>query len=445
MQNVFIKKSMFAQVKNIFIVGLDDYNLAELKSIENADQYHFIPLFDADEVLVLVKGELIDIEDKIKQAKQKLDQFEGTIDGIIGFFDPVMLLTFHLCQEYGLRGPSLISALRCEHKYLSRLEQKKVVPENIPEFTALDPFIDHKLENLDIKPPFWLKPVKSYGSQLGFKIENQQNLDKSLREIRKYIKYFAKPFNHMLSLVDESDLAEDVRKVDGNYCVAEGIISGRLFTVEGYVYDGEVHQHGFFDSIRYDDTPSFFAYITPSTLSDEIQERMIELTNKVMKYKQFDNTTFNIEYYYDEKADQIWLLEVNTRISQSHSELFKKVHGSSNHQFLVELAVGQRPSMQRNQGKYKIAAKLHPRVFYKNGRVTRVPSDEEIRQVEEHFDAKIFLDVEEGQELADMPGQDSFSSLLANIYLGARNKDELYSKYEEIVHKLDIKVQRHGD
>ncbi|MEX0771894.1 MAG: ATP-grasp domain-containing protein [Balneolales bacterium] len=424
--------------KNVFIVGLDDYNLKELQSIENAEQYNFIPLFRADEVKQALKGEAIDYKDLIKQAREKLDSFDGSIDGIIGFFDPVMLLTHYLCEEYGLKGPSLRSGLRCEHKYWSRVEQKKATPENIPPFTSLDPFIDHKLDDIDLKPPFWLKPIKSYGGQLGFKIKDQKDLDSSLKKMREGITNFAEPFNYLLSFVD---LPDEIKKVDGYNCIAEGIISGYQCTVEGYIYEGEVHTHGFFDSVLYENTSSFFAYITPSRLPEAIQKRMASITEKVMKQIELNNSTFNIEYYYDEKTDQIWLLEINTRISQSHSDPFFKVYGRSNHQFMVKVATGLKPNPVEKNGKYNIAAKIHHRVFFDEGTIKHMPSKEEIKEIEQEFDCMIFIEGKQGQKLTELSGQDSYSYRLSNIYVGAQNEKELIEKYDLIVGRLAIVVE----
>lgn len=424
--------------KNVFILGLDDYNLKELQSIENADQYNFIPLFSAEEVRLVIKGEAIDYKNLIGQAKEKLDKFDGSIDGIIGFFDPVMLLTSFLCEEYGLKGPALKSALSCEHKYWSRVEQRKVIPENIPDFALIDPFNPPELGELDIKPPFWLKPIKSYGGQLGFKIKDQNDLDVSLAKIREGITNFAEPFNYMLSFVE---LPAGIKNVNGYHCIAESIISGYQCTVEGYVFDGDVQVYGFFDSVLYEDTSSFFSYITPSRLPDSIQKRMESISKTVMKQLKLDNSTFNIEFYYDENTDQIWLLEINTRISQSHSDLFYKVYGRSNHQFMVKVATGLRPRPVKKNGIYNIAAKIHHRVFFEDGVIKRLPSKEEIENIEQNFDAMIFLEGKQGQKLSEISGQDSYSYRLANIYVGAQNEKELIEKYDQIVQQLDIVVE----
>lgn len=426
---------------NIFITGLDAYNAEVLKQLEDQGPYRFVALSHGSEVMIKTKGKHLDFENLIERAKLQLNKFDGTINGIISCMDPAMMLTYYLCEQYGMKGPGLANALRCEHKYWSRLEQKKVIPEHIPDFMPLNPFEDHRLEDLRLKPPFWLKPVKSYSSQLGFNIENQQDLDAGLAQMRENIGQFSRSFNYMLSQIDRSILPDEVKQVDGNFCVAEGLITGRQYTVEGYTYEGQVHIHGFFDSLLYDGVPSFFAYVTPSDLPEAIQQRTREIITKVVSHMQLNNATFNIEFRYDEAKNHIWLLEINTRISQSHSEMFKKVHGFTNHLFMVEVAIGNKPSVKMNQGRYNIAAKLHPRVFTNEGRVVQLPSEDKIKQIEKEFDATIYMEVEEGQELADLPGQDSFSSLLASIHLGADNKQELLDKYEEVLSRLDIKVE----
>ena len=51
---------------------------------------------------------------------------------------------------------------------------------------------------------------------------------------------------------------------------------------------------------------------------------MIRITEKIISHIGFDNSAFNIEYYWDRGRDKIWLLEINTRVSQSHSDVLKK-------------------------------------------------------------------------------------------------------------------------
>jgi len=45
-----------------------------------------------------------------------------------GYMDfPVSTMLPLICKEFGTRSPSLESLLKCEHKYWSRVEQKKVI------------------------------------------------------------------------------------------------------------------------------------------------------------------------------------------------------------------------------------------------------------------------------------------------------------------------------
>lgn len=98
-------------------------------------------------------------------------------------------------------------------------------------------------------------------------------------------------------------------------------------------------------------------------LANRVRTRMAAITKRVMKHIGYDNAAFNIEYFWDEPHNRIWLLEINTRISQSHSDLFEKVDGVSNHQITVDLALGQRPQMPRGEGLFPRAAKFFHRVF----------------------------------------------------------------------------------
>lgn len=62
------------------------------------------------------------------------------------------------------------------------------------------------------------------------------------------------------------------------------------------------------------------------------------ITEKLIPYLGFDDSAFNIEYYWDREKDRIWLLEVNTRVSQSHSAVFEMVDGASNQAITVDVA-----------------------------------------------------------------------------------------------------------
>lgn len=424
--------------KNIFIVGSNEFNEGQLNAIKDADRYNFIPLFHIDEIQQ--KEVKPDIPKLLSQARDHLSQHEGSIDGIISFYDfPATLICFLLIEEYGLTGPSLESGFKCEHKYWSRLEQQQSIPDHVPGFAAVNPFETDNLEGVDLSTPFWLKPIKAYASQLGFKINEEEDFQKALPEIREKIENFGEPFN---LLMEKVDLPDDIRQVNGNYCIAEKLIGGHQCTVSGYVHHGQVKVYGIVDSINFEDAPSFFYYQLPSDLPDSVQQKLQEVSVKVMKQIGFNNSPFNIEFFYDPDKEQISLLEINPRMSQSHSDLYAKVKGASNHQLLVKLALGEAPEFEEKEGKYPYSAKFHYRIF-EDARVEKIPDQERIEQIQKDFpETHIQFQVDEGQQLSELPGQDNYSYLIAFIYTGGESSEDLERQYHEIVEALDVKFSK---
>lgn len=424
--------------KNIFIVGADEFNLHELSTINHAEKYNFITLLAEEEIHRQdVKP---DVRPLIAKAKRKLDNFQGSIDGIIGFFDfPVTLVTFFLIQEYNLPGPTLESGIRCENKFISRTLQSGVIKEHIPRFRAVNPYEVKKIEEIGLEPPFWLKPVKAFGSQIGFKIDDQKDLDEALPIIREEIDFFADPYDYLASY---AVLPGKFKTINGYYCIAEELIGGHQCTLSGFIYDNKVETYGIIDSINYPNSKSFFYYLLPSELPGSVQQRMADIAAKVIPKHGLDCSPFNIEFYYDEEKDKIYLLEINPRMSQSHSDLYNKVTGHSNHQVLVHLSMGKHPEFKHQKGDYEYGAKLHFRVFH-DGIIEQYPGEKEIEKVKEKYpDAYLKLEAEEGQKLSDLPGQDSYSYRIAVIYTGANSKEELMDKYHDIIKELNIKIKK---
>ncbi len=414
--------------KNIFVVGLNEFNIEKLQSINNADMYNFVKLLDVEDVLERDNYPLQDILDK---GREQISDFNGTHDGIIYYIDfPVSTMIPIFGKEFGFKTASLESVLKCEHKYWSRYEQRNIIPEHVPLFQAFDPFDDNAIERIEIKYPFWVKPVKSFSSYLGFRINNKSDFILATSVIKKNIGRFADPFNYMLDMVQ---MPHGVAEVRGNYCIAEDIIGGRQCTQEGYCYEGMVEVYATIDSFREPYLPSFSSYQYPSILPPDVQKRMTVISKTIMEYLDYNNAPFNIEYFWDMETNRIWLLEINPRISESHCDLFEKVDGSSSHQVAVELALGIKPSPQKGNGEYNCAAKFFVRSF-EDAMVTRVPSAEEIQHIEEELVPGSIIKIKaiEGKRLSEMMDQDSYSYNTAIVFVGADSKKHLDEKYRLI-------------
>jgi hypothetical protein len=420
--------------KNIFVVGLDDFNFQKLKKIGEAKSYQFHPLLTFDEVKYRAEASPRELLDK---AEGRLQSFSGTIDAIVGYWDfPGTCLVPFLNHKYGLPAPTFNSVLKCEHKFWCRVEQSKVLKEH-PHFYAFNPFDEDPRAAIPLKFPFWIKPVKSFASQLGFRIHNASEFHDSVAIIREGIGKLANPFNFFLS---QTSLPEEVAAVNGHYCLAEQIITGKQCTIEGYVYNGQVEVYGVVDSIRESNRSTFARYQYPSKIPRDIQDRMTQIAQKFFTQIGYNNAPFNIEFFYDEHHDKVWLLEVNPRISQSHCDLFEKVDGASHHEVMIDLALGNKPDFPKRKGAYGCAAKFFMRT-HEDALVKGTPKERDIQRVQELFPGTLVkIHVEEGMRLSESLNKESYSYELGLMFMGAKNEHELLENHQKALDYLPFEL-----
>ena len=417
--------------KNIFVLGLLDWQRRELETIEHANECVFHDLLPYEDVALSHRG----FDELLAQGRSEIAASGVKPDAIICHWDfPSSCLAPVLAHEHGLRAPSLEAKLKCEHKYWARLEQRKVVPECTPEFQALDPFDPEAPDKLELEFPIWLKPIKGFSSLLGFRIENRDELRDALKKMRADIGELGKPFDECLA---HADLPSEVQGIGGSHALAEGIMTGVQFAPEGYVQNGEVHIHGFFDMPLDQDGKAVAGLRYPADQPQALQDRAADVCRRIMRQVGFDDGSFNVEFLYDADTDKLWVIEVNTRISQSHCEMFRKVDGMSNHEVAVSVALGTEPHLPRGQGHAKTAAKFH---LTKNddAQVTRIPDESELAALEAEFDAMIELNVQEGDRLSDLPNQPVYCFNVADAWIGGNSIDELQERYRRLGEKIPI-------
>lgn len=422
--------------KNVFVMGLDPFNRRLLERLPQADSCRFLPVLDPARV---VRADAFDLPALLDEARRVLR--EGEPDALVGYWDfPTTLMLPILRREMGLPGATLESALRCEHKYWSRLCQREVAPEAIPQFQVVDPFETAGPADVEIPYPFWIKPIKSHSSYLGFAVYGPADLQHALSVIREDIGRFAAPFAHIL---EQADLPEEVRLVPEHGCIAERMIATNWqCTLEGWVRGGHVQVYGIVDSIREGAVHSSFSrYQYPSSLPEDAQQRMIDVVKPLVTHLELDDSPFNVEFFYDEVEDRIWLLEINARVSKSHSPLFERVDGASNLLVMVAIGLDEEPHMPSGAGEFEVAAKFMVRVHH-DGVVTRAPTDTEVAHVRHGIpgvDVQIL--VREGLRLSDLPNQDSYSYEVADLYIGGRDERELLDKYHRSLQMLPFDIE----
>ena len=425
--------------RNVFVIGMDDFNLATMQGLREAHRYTFHGLLPLERVL---KADAYDYEQLVADADEQLWKCDHSVDAIVTWWDfPSTGLLPVLSELWDLPGPDLRAIVALEHKYWARLEQRAAAGDHVPPFTVFDPFDDDALATIarhGVALPFWVKPVKSVGSYLGFRIDTPEDFAEAMARTRAGIGQYGEPFQQVLDRVDAPPM---VRSAGALACLAEGIIGGRQCTVEGYVSGGKVVTYGLVDSITEEGRSTFRGYQYPSQLPQPIQRRLFDIATDVIGHVGLDHCCFNVEFFYDETEGRIWLLEVNTRTSQSHCELFAKVDGASTQRAMLDVAQGRAPRMPHRQGQHEVAGKLYLRTTT-DGVVRALPDHEQLRKVTERFPgARIAFDVAVGDRLSELNVQESYSYELGHVFLGANSHTQLDDAFDEIRALLPVDIE----
>ncbi|CAM3873295.1 ATP-grasp domain-containing protein [Vreelandella rituensis] len=423
--------------RNVFVIALEEQQRKEFQTIRRAQAFNLYGVLDV--ATAVESADKFSFNELLEKARKEIASHECSVDAIVAHWDfPTSVMVPLLCKEQRIPSPSVESVLKCEHKYWSRLEQNKVIPECVPDFCSINPFEKDPFDQVTLDYPFWLKPVKAFSSQLGFKIENKQQFDEAINTMRDDIRHFGDPFNEAL---DKVELPPEIEERDGNTCIAEKLIDGVQAAPEGTMFHGEFNVHGIISQPCSTDSGLFDRLEYPSNLPENIHRRMILACKKFLKHIDFDNGCFNAEFMWDENDDKLWLIEVNTRISQSHSEIFIMVDGMSNHEVAIDIALGERPSLPNREGPYPVAAKCYIPYQKKDGIVTGLPTQEEIEKLKNRFPGLIVkFTVEKGTRLSELVNQNAFCYQLGTLFIPAESHEQLNERYMACLEALEFKI-----
>ncbi len=287
------------------------------------------------------------------------------------------------------------------------------MPEAVPPFQLIELDRSYRPGELALGFPFWMKPIKSSLSHLGFRIGSAAEFEHARALARRQLPGYAAAFNDMLSLAPGLAGA-GLPPAKGDGLIAEGLIGGRQCTLEAFFHKGTMRLLGITDSICFPDHPSFSRFVYPSALPQAVQDRMTAIAERVMRHVGFDDGQFCLEFFYEERWRRIWLIEINPRFCPQFSDLYAKVDGTSGHQVLVELAAGLMPSFRRGEGPCRIAASFVRRRFA-DATVVRAPDESDLARLADALpDCHVELLAREGDRLSN-PAQDSYSFRYAVI------------------------------
>lgn len=418
----------------IAVVGFNEFTSGYLaETVGHREKVEFVPALTRDEVIIEESG--FPFEDRLDQAERRTRDQDAA--AVMTYWDfPSSALTAFLARRIGSPYASVEAVMKCEHKLWFRQEQARVI--DTPGFCGFDPFADDPFSDITLDFPFWIKPVVGHSSMLGFEIKNSEDFETALGEIRDSIRDLTRPFAYPLA---HTDMPQELVDGGATLCMAEEMISqGDQYTIEGYVSHGRMVAYGLVASIRNENGHTFNRYQYPAAVDEDTQRKMEDMTAQIIRLIGYDNCPFNIEFFHDPETGRLNVLEMNSRLSQSHSHLFHKVDGNPHQTIAVELALGETPSWTRRAGEFRIAAKHFVRSA-EDGIVARVPHDKDLKRLlDELPDVIVETKVSEGDRLSELPEQETYSYELADLYIGAQDERELLRKYDRAIEILPFEI-----
>jgi hypothetical protein len=390
--------------RNVFIIAMDDFNKETMDGLREANRYDFHSLLPQEKVL---KADSYDYDALLRDADEELR--ESTAERrrdrhVVGL--PVDRAVARALGAVGPAWSDLRSVVALEHKFWSRLEQRAVANPHVPPFARSTPSRTTPWTRIE---PGRGVPLLGQAREVGRLLPRLQDrgpedFEQAMEKIRAEIAQFGDPFQRVMDRVDVPPTVAAAR--------------GPRLHRRGHHQRVAVHRrglrllartctcYGIIDSIREPGSSTFRGYQYPSQLPLPIRKNMMQISEDVVRQVGLDNSCFNVEFFYDEEEGHLWLLEVNTRLSQSHSDLFAKVDGASNQRAMLDVAQGRSPRMPLRKGEHGAAGKLYLRAT-EDGVVASVPDEADIRPVTERFPGtRINIDVEPGSAVvgAQRPG-----------------------------------------
>ena len=374
------------------------------------------------------------IADPLQELSTLVDRF-GTrkIHAVISTDDyPGSAMAAILANRMGLPGISPVVSLRCQHKYLSRLDQRRLVPDAVPAFTLVD---SCRPQAHALSYPIFVKPLKSFFSIGASRVDSAANLEGAVREATLPTQFY-RPFNELLRLYP--DLAR--AQIGTQSVIGETFLRGHQCTFEGYVRRGVAHAVGVVDSIFYPGTGSFQRFEYPSRLSADVVARMGEIAARLMQGMEYGEGFFNIEFIIDTKSNTAKIIEVNPRLASQFADLYEKVDGINGYNMLLDLALGKPPERRKGAGRYRMAASCALRRF-QDALVRGLPSVESLEGLKSRFpDLRVEVLADPGQ-LLSRSMQDGRSFRYGILSIGGSDRGEILRDLAHCIREMKFEFE----
>jgi ATP-grasp domain len=335
-----------------------------------------------------------------------------------------------VAERLGLPGVPPASILIAQHKYYAREYSRSVAPEATPKYTVFSPYVSRE-EDVKLPFPMFVKPVKATYSILAKQVNNFAELQRHLtfKPLETWIlKKLIQPAEDLAQIYTQFPL-------DAHHILGEEVMEGMQVTVDGYVHDGVVKIMGVVDSIMYPGTNAFQRFEYPSSLPQNVQDRMGDIVTRVVKAFGLNQSLFNVEFFYNAATDDLKVIEMNPRMAYQFADLYEKVDGYNPYDILVDLTLGKTPKFTYRQGMYNHAASFILRAF-PGSQLKTGPDETRMTEIRKQYpDARILVYIKKGSSLArEYKWLGSYRYAVLN--LGAKTSQDLHQRYHQVRSQL---------
>lgn len=350
----------------------------------------------------------------------------GRYDAFIGLIDFSSLLASYLNNIKGNPAPKAVVLATLQDKYLSRQIQHKIGLYKMPygDSTALRNLDDSQL-------PVFAKPRRASMSFLAQTVDDIDKIEQICSNENKIrLKILNKEWENLYQILD---LPKKIQNSLDQFIYESLLPHGVQVTLDGYVQDGKVAFFGYTKSVFQNNHISFKRFDFPYNFSKSIDFKIKSHAKKLISGSNFDNSLFNIEYKVDLSAEEIALVEINTRPSSQFMYPIKLVTGVHPLDIAIQIVLGVpvTDSVSRNN-----ANSCSICVFRRkeDAIVTKLPDEEMVRKSLRSIDVDIIrwnVYASKGERLSDHPN-DSHTYRYTEVIILHKTTEPVHD-YEDAV------------
>lgn len=276
-------------------------------------------LFAAVEVV-----DTYDWEQALRAARDLAQRF--AIHGVVTWSDRDVELVAQIGQALDLPAPSPAAAQKARNKFLMK-QALAHLPGIVPPHARVRSWSELEQASGTIGFPAVLKPTGASASKGIFELHQPADLRSAFTTLQD----FARP------------AVDPIFRTYGAEFILEEFLPGPEFSVEGWVFQGEVTVAGITDKRTSEPFHLEYRHIYPSSLPEAAQQDILAKTAQVVKTLDLDHCAFHLEGKLTPNGFR--LIEIAARIGGDYitSHLLPLSTGMNFYAQVLRVVTGQRP------------------------------------------------------------------------------------------------------